>query len=70
MADEYKVIGDCFCLTCRSKARKIERHLNDLSLDGWEFAALDPVTVLGCDVGFYLVVKRARDTGTPATDST
>ena len=58
MSEEYKVISDWFCLTARHKARKIETHLNRLSADGWEFVALDPVLVLGFDLGFYLVVKR------------
>jgi len=58
MRTEYKVISDWLCLTSAHKARKIERILNSLSADGWEFAALDPVLVLGFDVGFYLVLKR------------
>ena len=62
MATEYKVLCDTFCLSSQSKARKIERYLNELSGEGWELAALDPLTVLGIDVGFYLVVKRTKDT--------
>lgn len=58
MATQYKVISDWLCLTARHKAAKIERHLNILSAKGWEFVALDPVTVLGFDIGFYLVLKR------------
>ena len=58
MATQYKVISDCLCLTSGHKARKIERHLNNLSAEGWEFVALDPATWFGCDVGFYLVLKR------------
>ena len=58
MAKQYKVISDCLCLTSRHKARKIESHLNKHSAGGGEFFALDPVIVFGCDVGFYLVLKR------------
>lgn len=58
MSAEYKVLCDAFCLTTKSKARKIERHLNEHSAAGWELAALDPLMVLGTDVGFYLVLKR------------
>lgn len=58
MPTEYKVVSDWLCLTAAHKAKKIERHLNDLSAEGWEFLALDPVMVLGFDLGFYLVLKR------------
>lgn len=58
MTTQYKVICDWFCLTAGHKAAKIERHLNNHSAKGWEFIALDPVTVLGFDIGFYLVLKR------------
>ena len=58
MATQYKVISDCLCLTSGHKARKIESQLNSHSADGWEFVALDPATLFGCDVGFYLVLKR------------
>jgi hypothetical protein len=58
MQAEYKVISDWLCLTVAQKARKIENHLNNLSAEGWEFVALDPMTVLGCDIGFYLVLRR------------
>lgn len=64
MATQYKVICDWLCLTAGHKARKIERHLNNLSAEGWEFVALDSVTVLGFDVGFYLVLKRPSPTST------
>jgi len=47
MGAEYKVISEWFSLTARHKARKIENYLNDLSAEGWEFAGLDSVTVLG-----------------------
>lgn len=60
MSVEYKVLCNSFCLTASSKARKIESYLNGLSTEGWEFAYLDPVMLLGIDIGFYLVVKRAR----------
>ncbi|MCY7322980.1 MAG: hypothetical protein LH660_14555 [Phormidesmis sp. CAN_BIN36] len=59
MATQYKVISDWLCMTTGQKTRKIERHLNHLSAEGWEFAALDAVMFFGCDVGFYLVVKRS-----------
>jgi len=59
MATQYKVISEWLCLTAAHKARKIEKHLNTLSADGWEFVALDAVTCLGFDLGFYLVLKRA-----------
>jgi hypothetical protein len=58
MKIEYKVISDWLCLTAGHKARKIERYLNNLSAEGWEFVALDPLTLFGCDIGFYLVLKR------------
>ena len=58
MTYEFKVISDFFCLTAGHKARKIEKHLNQLSPAGWEFVALDAVLVLGCDIGYYLVLKR------------
>ncbi len=58
MTTEYKVLSDALCLTPSSKARKIEMHLNELAIEGWEFVALDPITLLGIDVGFYLVLKR------------
>lgn len=62
MATEYKVICDWLCLTAGHKARKVEKHLNNLSANGWEFLALDPVMFLGFDVGFYLVVGRTSPT--------
>jgi hypothetical protein len=65
MPTQYKVISDCLCVTAAHKARKIERHLNTLSAEGWEFVALDPLTVMGCDLGFYLVLKRPSPNGTP-----
>ena len=65
MSMQYKVISDCFCLTPGSKARKIENHLNSLTAQGWEFVALDPVMVFGCDVGFYLVLKRVAASSAP-----
>jgi hypothetical protein len=58
MPTEYRVISDWLCLTAGHKAKKIERHLNNLSAEGWEFVALDAVSVLGFDLGFYLVLKR------------
>ncbi|MFH1742949.1 MAG: DUF4177 domain-containing protein [bacterium] len=58
MKTEYKVIKDAMCLTCGHKAEKIEKHLNTLSAEGWEFVALDPVLLLGIDIGFYLIMKR------------
>jgi hypothetical protein len=56
---QYKVISDWLCLTTRQKARKIEHHLNRLSAEGWEFAALNAVMFFGNDVGFYLILKRS-----------
>ncbi len=58
MEAEYKVISDWLCLTAAQKASKIENHLNNFSAKGWEFVALDSMTVLGCDIGFYLVLRR------------
>ena len=66
MTTEFKVVCDAFCMTTRGKARKIEKHLTKLTADGWEFLALDPCTVLGTDVGFYLVMK--REAGANKTD--
>jgi len=60
MGTEFRVVCEVFCLSSRSKARKIEKHLTELSAEGWEFVALDPLTVLGTDVGFYLVLKRTK----------
>ena len=65
MATQYKVISDWLCLTAGHKATKIERHLNNLSAQGWELAALDSVMVLGFDVGFYLVLKRPSSEDAP-----
>jgi hypothetical protein len=59
MGAEYKVISRWLCFSARSKARRIENHLNSMSAEGWEFVELDPVTVLGFDIGFYLVLKRS-----------
>ncbi|WP_008312032.1 DUF4177 domain-containing protein [Leptolyngbya sp. PCC 6406] len=59
MATEYKVISDWLCLTTKQKARRIERHLNRLSAEGWEFVALNAVMFFGNDVGFYLILKRS-----------
>jgi hypothetical protein len=59
VATKYKVISDWLCLTTQQKARKIERHLNRLSAEGWEFVALDAVMFFGNDVGFYLILKRS-----------
>jgi len=56
MATEYKVITDWLCLTAGHKGRKIERYFNDFCAKGWEFVALESVTVLGFDIGFYLVL--------------
>lgn len=64
MATQYRVISEWLCLTAAHKAKKIEKHLNLLSAEGWDFVALDPVTVLGCDLGFYLVLKRTSPGGT------
>ena len=58
METEYKVICNWLCLTAGDKAKKIEKNLNTLSAEGWEFAAIDSVMFLGIDIGFYLVVKR------------
>jgi hypothetical protein len=64
MGTEYKVISDWFCISARSKARKIENHLNNLSDEGWEFVGLDAVTILGFDIGFYLVLRRSSQSST------
>lgn len=60
MTTEYRVVTDWLCLTSRSKARKIEARLNQMAPEGWQFVSLDAVTVLGFDVGYYLVVCRSR----------
>jgi hypothetical protein len=67
MSSEYRVISDWLCLTAGHKARKIESLLNNLSAEGWEFVALDSVTVLGFDLGFYLVLKRPARKGASTT---
>lgn len=58
MATEYKVISDWLCFSPKYKAKKIENHLNSSAASGWEFVALDPVMLLGIDIGFYLVLER------------
>ena len=55
---EYKVASNWLCFSSSQKARKIELQLNDLARQGWRFVALDAATVLGCDIGYYLVVGR------------
>lgn len=57
---EYKTISEAWCMSAADKARKIERYLNELSPEGWEYVALDPMTVFGLDVGFYLVLSREK----------
>jgi hypothetical protein len=57
---EYKVISDWLCYSCSHKARKIEGHLNDMAKEGWRLIALDAATVLGFDIGFYLVLGREK----------
>jgi len=64
MGAEYKVISKWWCVTARQKARKIENHLNAMSAEGWEFAGLESVTVLGIDIGFYLVLRRLSQSST------
>jgi hypothetical protein len=59
VATQYKVISDWLCLTTGQKARKIERHLNHLSAEGWEFVSVDAVMFFGNDVGFYLILKKS-----------
>jgi len=55
---EYKVTRSWLCVSAGHKARKIETQLNELAKEGWRFIALDAVTVLGFDIGYYLVVGR------------
>ncbi len=58
---EYKVTRRWLCVSAGQKARHIETQLNELAKEGWRFVALDAVTVLGFDIGYYLVVgRRAR----------
>ena len=64
MPTQYKVISDSLCFSSGHKARKIENHLNSLSAEGWEFVALDPATMWGFDIGFYLVLKRSSPNST------
>lgn len=58
MTTEYQVITETLYWTTAEKSRRIQNHLNRLSPDGWTLVALDPVTFLGFDVGFSLVVGR------------
>jgi len=58
VTSEYKVIPEAFYWTTAEKARRIERDLNRLAQDGWELVVIDPVTFLGFDVGYCLVVRR------------
>ena len=55
---EYKVTRSWLCFSAAHKARQIETQLNELAKQGWRFVALDAVTVLGFDIGYYLVVGR------------
>lgn len=55
---EYKVASSWLCFSASHKARKIETLLNDMAKQGWRFVALDAVTVLGFDIGYYLVLGR------------
>ena len=59
---EYKVICDVSCLTASHKARKLEAHLNTSAKDGWRYCSLEPVLLLGIDVGFYLTLQRGTAT--------
>ena len=52
-----------FASTDEHKAKKIERNLNNLSAEGWEFVSLNSVMLLGFDIGFYLVLKRMSQKG-------
>ncbi len=70
MTTEYRVVTDWLCIGSGNKARKIEMRLNEMAPDGWEFAGLDAVTVLGFDIGYYLVVRRRRSTEPPTRDHT
>jgi hypothetical protein len=55
---EYKVTSAWFCYSASHKANMIQTYLNDMAKDGWRFVALDAVTVLGFDIGYYVVVGR------------
>ena len=55
---EYKVASNWLCFSSSHKAQRIETQLNDLAKQGWRFVALDAATVLGFDIGYYLVVGR------------
>ena len=55
---EYRVCSSWFCYSASHKAGKIQTYLNDMAKDGWRFVALDAVTVLGFDIGYYVVVGR------------
>jgi hypothetical protein len=66
MSIEYKVISDGLCFSSAHKARKIKNHLDSLSAQGWEFVALDPMTFLGFDIGYYLVLKRVSPAASPS----
>ena len=59
MGTQYKVISDWLCYSAAHKAGKIEKLLNNFSAAGWEFVALDSITLVGIDIGFYLVLKQA-----------
>ena len=65
VATQYKVISNWLCLTTRQKAKKIESYLNRLSVEGWEFVALDAVMFFGNDVGFYLSLKKTFSENPP-----
>jgi hypothetical protein len=58
---QYKVLSDWLCLSSAQKARKIETQLNDMAKEGWRYVALDAVTILGFDVGYYLVLGRETE---------
>ena len=55
---EYKVVHNWLCWTAGDKARKMERCLNQLTAEGWEYVSQESVFFWGTDVGFYIIFKR------------
>jgi hypothetical protein len=58
---EYQVLSNALYLSSASKARRVEAQLNEMAKQGWRFVSLESITVLGFDVGYYLVVARQTD---------
>lgn len=59
---EYKVVCNWICWTAGDKARKMERCINQLTSEGWEYISEESVFFWGTDIGYYLFFKRPSST--------